>query len=38
MNVSQRLTASTKKRIAALLVPGATPAISHLIAPDDYEW
>ncbi len=27
-----------QERIAALLVPGATPAISHLIAPDDYEW
>jgi len=27
-----------QERVAALLVPGATPAISHLIAPDDYEW
>jgi hypothetical protein len=37
----ERVTAADRRhqeRIAALLVPGATPAISHLIAPDDYEW
>jgi hypothetical protein len=27
-----------QERIAALLVPGTTSAISHLIAPDEYEW
>jgi len=26
-----------QERVAALLVPGSTPAVSHLIAPDDYE-
>ena len=24
--------------IIGLLAPGTTPAVSHLIAPDDYEW